>query len=275
VLVEALKSRFRFFVSLPCLERFLDSGELMKKTVYVAIFVLVASQSSALAAIIYGDFNGSTVMYLDVTESNSADTPKFNAPEVFGNQLDFGPTGFVTQSGGPPVTQQSELSLTVMSDVTPITQLRFEESGDYTLSGLAGTQAEASVVANVQVTVTEVGGQALSPVCTDTGVFVFSANPSGVFTLPNDRGTSKAWSGSLDYDVDALLASCGVTGHATKIDLVLDNTLTASAANGGAAFIAKKDLRVSSIVTVPEPASVGLLFVAMAGFGFSRRRSAS
>lgn len=245
----------------------------MKKTILAATILLVVSQPSILSAVDYGDFSGTSVMYLDVTESNATDSPKFGAPDIFGNQLDFRPTEFRAQTDGDTVTEQSELSFTIMSNSpdTPIGLVMFDEAGDYTLSGLGAAQAEASVTANVRMTVTEVGGQALDPVCTDSAQMAFSPNANGTFTLPSDQGTAMPWEGMLDYDVDALLASCGVTGHATKVEVVVDNTLTAMASDGGAAFIAKKDFSGLS-VTVPEPSSVGLMFGALLSIGFVRRR---
>ena len=247
----------------------------MKISMFVAALVFVYSSPAVVtAAILYGDFTGTTVMYLDVTESNGTDVQKFGAPNIFGDQLDFNPTNFRAQSDGAAVIEDSQLNMTIMSITTgtPITDVFIDEAGDFTLSGLDPAQAMATVGTNVMFTVTHVGGNIISPVCVGTDQVVFTPNANGEFMLPGDQGTATPWTGNLDYDIEALLASCGVGGEATKVEVVLDNTLTATAANGGAAFIAKKDFRGLTI-TVPEPSSLGLLLAAFAGVSaFMRRR---
>ena len=244
----------------------------------VALLLLFVLRSPAVvdAAILYGDFQGGTVMYLDVTESNATDEQKFGAPEIFGDQLDFNPTNFRAQSDGAAVIEDSQLNMTIMSNTTatPITDIFIDEAGDFTLSGLDPAQAMATVGTNVQFTVTHVGGNVISPLCVGNDQVVFTPNANGEFSLPADQGTASPWTGNLDYDIDALLASCGVDGGATKVDVVLDNALTATAADGGAAFIAKKDFRGLTI-TVPEPSSWGLLLVTLAGMSALMRRRAS
>lgn len=248
----------------------------MKKTsVFVALLLFLISPVVLNAAIIYGDFTGTTVMYLDVTESNATDEQKFGAPEIFGDQLDFNPTNFRAQSDGAAVINDSQLNMTIMSSspANPITDVFIDEGGDFTLSGLGNAQAVATVGTNVQFTVTHIDGNPITPeVCTDSAQLIFTPNANGEFSLPADQGTAVPWTGNLDFDVAALLASCGVNGNATKVDVVLDNTLTATAADGGAAFIAKKDFRGLTI-TVPEPSSMGLVCAMLGFFGlFVRRR---
>ncbi len=213
-------------------------------------------------------------MYLDVTESNATDEQKFGAPEIFGDELNFNPTNFRAQSSGAAVIEDSQLNMTIMSNSPDVLvkQVIINEAGDFTLSGLGNAQAEATVGTNVEFTVTHVDGNVLSPLCVGSAQLVFTPNSNGEFMLPADQGTAVPWTGRLDYDVDALLASCGVDGSATKVEVVLDNTLTAVAADGGAAFIAKKDFRGLTI-TVPEPSSLGLLLVSFGALSaFIRRR---
>ena len=248
----------------------------MRTSLLLAALVFAYSSPAVVnAAVVYGDFTGSTVMYLGVTESNGTDEQKFGPPEIFGDELNFTPTNFRAQSDGAAVIEDSQLNLTVMSlaNGNPITQILIEEGGDFTLSGLGAAEAVASVGTNVRFTATHVGGTAISPSCVGEAQLVFTPNANGEFMLPGDAGTAVPWNGSLDFDVHALLASCGIVdGDATKVAIVLDNTLTAVAANGGAAFIAKKDFRGLTI-TVPEPSSSGLILTTLAVLGaFLRRR---
>ena len=244
---------------------------------FLAALVFVSSSPADVTAdILYGDFTGDTVMFLEVTESNTTDEQKFGAPEIFGDQLDFNPTNFRAQSDGAAVIQDSQLNMTIMSIPSDIliTQVLIDEAGDFTLSGLGAAQAVATVGTNVMFTVTHVNGNIISPVCVGTDQLVFTPNANGDFMLPADGGTATPWTGNLDYDIDALLASCGfVDGNATQVDVVLDDTLTATAADGGAAFISKKDFRGLTI-TVPEPSCWGLLLASFAGVSaFMRRRA--
>lgn len=245
----------------------------MKTTLLAAALFLCAQPSILMGAIIYGDFTGTSVTYLGVTESNATDEEKFGAPEIQGDELDFNPTNFRAQSDGGAVINDSQLNLTIMSNSpdTPIGTVIIREAGDFTLSGLGDAQAEATVGTTVQFTVKEVGGQPLSPACVGTEQLMFAPTASGAFALPGDQGTATPWSGRMDYDVSALLASCNVAGDATEVDVVLNNTLTAVAADGGAAFIAKKDFR-GLVINIPEPSGGCLSMGMIAGLGVMLRR---
>lgn len=247
----------------------------MKKSILAGALLLASSFPAVVnAAIMYGDFSGNTVMYLDVTESNGTDEQKFGPPEINGDELDFNPTNFRAQSDSAAVINDSQLNVTIMS-VAPDNQIRqilIDEGGDFTLSGLGAAEAVATVGTNVRFTITRAEGQPVSPACIGEAQLVFTPNANGEFVLPADRGTGVPWNGSLDYDVHALLASCGVAGDATKVEVVLDNTLTATAAGGGAAFIAKKDFRGLTI-TVPEPSSAPFAMATLViVFACTRRR---
>jgi hypothetical protein len=87
----------------------------------------------------------------------------------------------------------------------------------------------------------------------------FTPDAGGDFSL-DDEGlsTAEGWSGVLELDILAFLEGNDVDGLATKIDFSIRNTLTATAADGGSAFIAKKDFNGVTI-TIPEPSSLGLL----------------
>ena len=82
------------------------------KTSVVIMGLVMLSPTVLSATIIYGDFVGDTVMYLDVTESNATDEQKFGAPNIFGDQLDFNPMNFRAQSDGAAVIEDSQLNMT-------------------------------------------------------------------------------------------------------------------------------------------------------------------
>lgn len=221
-----------------------------------------------------GVFAGTTVDYLAVSESNNHGIPLFGAPSVSGDVIDFDPASFIAQSSGAADTTDGQLNFNVMSkhNATPITTLVFDEAGDFTLSGLGAALAEATVSMAVKINVLEVGGVPsfiggpfANMVFTPVGAGLPNPN-GGFYVLPTDKGTAVPWSGHLVYDITA------IHPNATKVEVVLDNTLTATGANGGSARIAKKDFS-GLTVTVPEPSSA-FLAVALALTGtFTRRRT--
>ena len=69
------------------------------RTRFFALF-LVFSVAAWVQAdeINYGNFEGATVTYIDVTESSTEELPLYGTPEIFGNQLDMPGTGFISES---------------------------------------------------------------------------------------------------------------------------------------------------------------------------------
>ena len=249
----------------------------MIKSLLASLVVLgVVAQVNAIT-IPYGDFNGNTVMFLDVTE-DTRDEPDalFGAPSILGDTLDFDPLSFDAEVSSSTGTNESDivdaqLNFTIMSNdaSTPIQVVQFREAGDYTLAGLGSAQATASVAAPVLWSITYVDGAPLDAPVNGSGDLVFSPT-GGSYALPGDLGTSQ-WTGELDVDVAAFAAANGITGNVTKVEFVLDNTLTVAAADGGTAFIAKKDNGLT--VTVPEPNAIAILSAGLLGLlGFRRKK---
>ena len=232
------------------------------KTLVPLLAIVVFAGFANAITIDYGDFTGNNVMFLDVSE-DTRDEPSalFGAPEVVGDTLDFDPLTFTAEVSSTTGTSESEivdgqLNFTIMGiDDTPITEVFIREKGDYTLTGLGNAQATASVSAPVVFAITHVDGVELPNPINGTDALTFSPD-GGSYALP-PAVTAAPWTGSLTLDVAAILASEGVLGNATKIEFALDNTLAVAAADGGSAFIAKKDSGVT--VGIPEPASMSLL----------------
>ena len=242
-----------------------------------ALLWMGASASQA-APINYGDFAGSSVMYLDVTETaNTPDDeePLYGAPDIIGNTLDFDPAGFSASAEcGHGDLTDGQLNITLMgSGGAAIDSISIAESGDFTLVG-SGTDATQVTygLSLASVVVLEIDGMTL-----DTPLVLDAANAFGSANLADDGPVSGApWSLGLLYDVNAALASAGAdfTTGATKIEIAVDNSLAAISEMSTIAFIAKKDFRIDVGTTpVPEPA-LGLLgVVALAGLGMRSRRS--
>jgi hypothetical protein len=227
----------------------------------------------------YGNFNGANVMYLQVTE-DTRDEPMalFGPPTVQGDLMDFDPPSF-TASAGPNMPSDitdGQLNFTIMSNLNTfgIDQLIVEEAGDFTLVGLGPAFAQATVGTTVRYKVTHVDGNPLGVNCDGVGNMVFvpvGSGGNGDYRTPVDNGTAVPWEGNFTADITALLASCNINGLATKVEVVIDNTLTAFATGGGSAFIAKKDFS-GVTVTIPEPSMICLVLGAICTLTSLRRR---
>src|SRR3989440_5317494 len=199
------------------------------------------------APINYGNFNGTNVMYLGVTEDSSTDpTPLFGPPTVTNDSLSFNPVSFgatATGAGGVDLTDGTLKSTIMTVGTKRIHKVSFAEAGDYTFAGAIGTTATAaSVGTSFFLQVVELDGVGVAPI-TFTGNMTFTPS-GGTFDFVNDpHGPAVLWSGSVAFDIDSLLATHNppITGQATKILLSLDNSLNATSEAGTAALIKKKE----------------------------------
>jgi len=209
------------------------------------------------ASISYGNFGPvppGVVMFLDVTESSGTDAvPIYGPPSAFPNGLDFDPTSFVASgTGGSADITDGQLNFTIMSPV-PIVRVRLSEAGDYTLAGI-GTAA-TSVNASASLRVTEINGVPVPHILSNASVgFNLTANP----------GVLQPWTLGTSLNIPGQLG-------ATKVKVVIDNSLLALSEPGSVAFIAKKDFRIDTEV-IPEPATMALAGMALCGLGLATRK---
>lgn len=226
--------------------------------------LVFAAATSASAAINHGDYSDippGTVTYGDVTESSSTDpVPLYNAPSVTGDLLDFDPTGFGASASGAAGFDITDGQLNFMMTAEAgesIDTVNITESGDYSFSGIspvAGTFVVASLSATV--TILEVDGTTLG---VPIDVFV----PETFFNDYATVGGAPApgflkWSLSASVDLVSALPN-GYTFGATKVEVVVNNQLTATTTADNTAFIAKKDFKVNTGPPIPEPTSLALL----------------
>jgi len=250
----------------------------------VAVLLVVAAcfltaTSLVAAPINYGDFSGLTVDYLQVTETANFPVgvePKFGAPTIIGDTLDFDPAGFaVTSSGGIPDFMDVQLNFAIMSHIGyAVTNIKVDELGDFSLLGTGTAATEISYA----LSLASIKVLAVDHVSLTTPVTLDSLSTSGGENLVSSPGSGQTWSLSVDYDVQQALIDEGVSFSlgATKIELALDNTLAALSEASSIAFNAKKDDSgvVITVDTVPEPA--GSLFLAgliAVGANVRRRRN--
>ena len=252
---------------------------MLKKLSVLAILCLFSGSANAII-IEYGDFTGSDVMYINVTEdTRMSPLALFGAPSIQGNTLDFDPNSFaatVSSTTGTSNTQEVEgrLSFTLMSNdnASALTNLYITEAGDYTLTGLGNATASASVSTPVEWAIIEVDGSPLTTAVSGQGDLVFTPN-GGSYSLPADVGTGVLWEGELDVDIAGFAAANGITGAVTKVEFVMENVLTVTASDGGSAAIFKKDFNGVTISTIPEPSTFALFAMALFGLMAVRRLS--
>jgi hypothetical protein len=245
-----------------------------------AILIAAASSQAVAAPINYGDFMGTTVTYVGVTEdSNSGDTPPlFGAPTISGDSLDFDPVGFSASAKGEDGVDITDGNLKFMVVAKPgntISGIVLSEAGDTTLAGFGTDETFTAVLGQGILKVSQVNGVPINVISTP---FTMSFSPSGgTYGLATDGGGgplySTGWSGGVTLDVDAFLASKNIAGKATKITINLDNTLVALSELGTESLIAKKDFGGVSITVIPEPSTCVLIGLAAIGLACSRRKS--
>lgn len=244
------------------------------------LFIAAGAQA---ASINYGDFDGSTVMYAQVTETPSPGTNAlYGAPTISGNTLDFDPSGFAATSsgGGAPSITDGQLQFDIYAHSGAVVQnLQFAEGGDFTLSGIGTDATFVDVSANFFVDIYEVDGVAIDEVSYSLAM-TFSPNADGTFQLVTDGGGGPVyngiWDGSVDIDLLGILDdnSIGYLFGVTKLSVSLDNTLVAGSEANTSSEIRKKEFEGFSITAegIPEPSSILLMGTSVFGLLIIKRR---
>jgi len=213
----------------------------------------------------YGDLYGDTVTFGSVTESTfTHDYALYGTPSTIGDTLRFQLTNFGQyMSGGSSGVMDGMLETTIQASAgTWIDTIRFAEYGDVSLSGTGTASTYAAVSNAIFLKITEVDGV---PTNVPTLVVSTTFSPSnGDWNLADDGVvTGLPWEGVLFADLDAYLLSEGFMGHATSLDLTMDNVLNNGSETGTSSFIRKKEtdgIEITPFV-VPEPATVLILGV--------------
>jgi hypothetical protein len=243
----------------------------------LAFAALVGVPLASAAPINYGDVDdiagGGTIYFEQVTESSVSDpTPLFGAPDAVVNRLDFDPLGFGASSiGGAPDLTDGQLNYSFRTAFGKgISSLVVEEAGDFSLLGAGTATTSLSYGLFAKVTILELGGVPVTP-------FTVIASTSFNKNLAANPGSNQPWSAGLLIELGPAIAANGFgTALVSRGEFVLDNTLIALSESGSVAFLAKKDIFITTTPLddqnfIPEPASAALL--AIGGLFAVRRRS--
>lgn len=238
-----------------------------------ALMMLAAGLMAAAPAlgspIPYGNLNGNTVEYQQITESSTTDdgTALFGTPSISGDSLRFSPMNFgITASDGAhDIMDGTLLTTLVATGGHRIEKLKFTERGDYTLAGPGGAGTHTQVTNTIFLTITDIDGGSIPPI-EPLGISMTFTPNGGYYSLPGNAGQTIPWAGSVWIDVTALIDAeyPGQGRKATKLDIKLDNQLSAYSEMGTDAYIKKKTATGSAITVeaiTPEPATVGLLLL--------------
>lgn len=229
---------------------------------------------------------GDDVWYGGVSESNTegpggATAGLFGAPaSISGNAIDFNPTNFVAEStdGGADITDGQLSFMVVATAGQVIDNLQFSEAGDTTLAGSPSTDATlTTVTAEIFIDVVQIDGLPVAPLNIQASM-TFSPSDGDYFLNADSGGGfvfATAWSGLALIDINQELIDAGVSfiNGATKLNVTVDNTLTAVSIDGTSAFIKKKDFDGITVTSnIPEPTTALLALLAAAGCGVASRR---
>jgi len=196
----------------------------------LALASLALIASPAFAQVNYGDFLGTGVDFLQVTETTltAGDAAQqWDAPTLggTGDQLLFFPTNFVSEcSATLPSSDTTASQLVATVSAQPgvhIEIISLQEAGDILLVqvppfGDPATNGSAAISGTVTVTETTSG-----PIAPVVIPFVGSFTPTDTFALPTNFGTS-TWTGNIAVDV------ASVVPLATKADVAITNTLSSN-----------------------------------------------
>ena len=244
-----------------------------RRSLGLGVFVLLVVSGVAVAAPInYGNRMGTTVNYLAIREdvrSSNDSLPLYGSPTITGNTLKFPTTGnFASSSPNGAAngdTTDGELRFTIQAKPgQQIDSFLLSEFGDFNLLAALGGSAIASVrgtlfdtdnFTNTQMSQNFNGVRDHAP---------FTPSP---FFLIGPGADGDGWTASLTKTY--------ALGVVTRVDIILNNTLSTAVNGGAAAFIAKKGVSftVGTSTIVPEPATL-LLSGAGIALLLVRRRAA-
>ena len=246
--------------------------------------ILVGAVTAQAGVISYGDLEGAQFIYQNIEESSTTDPAGlYGAPILVGDALVFTPTSFRADASGAgdvDITDGALGTLVVAKDGNAISSLDIVEFGDFTLNGTGTDATLVGVAGRLFASIVEIDNMPVSNVIDLTATMDLSASADtvnyvadadGIWNLTTDPGTN-LWTGAVTLDVQAAIQSAGLSGSATKVLVTFDNTLIAQSEEATDAFIAKKRQITITTHDVPEPGTITLILLGIAGLGLFRMK---
>lgn len=215
---------------------------------FLALFVFSVASYVQADSINYGNFDGNTLTYIDVTETSMEPLPLYGQPEIFGDNLSMPGTGFISQSENGEINfLDGRLSFMIEADPgTTINSVTIREFGAFFTFG-EDSIASISGIAFVETL--------------EGGLF------SGTFDFINFGIDGLPQSGDWIRELTITFP------ETTKITVNLDNQLFTFADTPGLAFIDKKGVDIfPGGVVIPEPTSAAILALGLMGLAIRSRR---
>jgi len=257
---------------------------LLAATLAVAVFSSLVPAVSHATVINYPDVSGTSVDFTAISENTHepGPDPLFGAPIGSGDALDFTPINFASNAQPGPAFDFHDGLLTFMATAkvgSTIQNIQFAEGGGLSVLGVGTDDTFVNVSAVGFVKVIQVDG---APLPANTAIpqipiqlsYDFGNLGNGSWGRASDGFTNgHLWTGSQMINITQELTNRGIpfVNGATKITVIVDNSLYAQAEEGAGAYIDKKDF-FTVTTNVPEPASCLLVALGLvAGLVVSRR----
>jgi len=237
---------------------------------------LVVLASTDASAVNYGTYTGTSVEYVNVTESDTL--PQLGAPTLSGSSLVFNPTSFSSTASGSGDYSSNITDSQITTQIYSVGDyrldtIRIQASGSYEFTGTGTQDTMANAYVTVTVTVFGLDGKdLLQPLVLDD--VTLSMSPTdGMFNM-RDSPSSSTWTGDASIDILAALTKANYSGHATRVLLYLDDTLSTLSEDGSSVTLRNGDSG-GLILTVPEPATLSLMILGgLFALRLRRRRAA-
>lgn len=226
-----------------------------KKTLLsVAAATIGLSASYASAAFVPWSNPSGNIAGLFSWSNGGSDNGLFGSPIIAGNSFTFFPSNFKAASSNgvasPSVSDRLSFTLDVAPENVAFQGITVTELGDYSITNGGSVSADAFLfVTNLDIPVAPPTNPQLGSGSFDRNLLAPPGNESGQWTIQIVKNLPNGWK---------------------RIQIVLDNVLQATSAQGGVAQIEKKVGGI--IITVPEPGTIGLAIAGLGAMVIRRRK---